>query len=182
MIRFGMDVSGEIQMDRGIGRFSEACSDYRPIWPVVIEEFHQMEVRQFRSEGDEGGSPWAPLSEPYAAWKAATYGDKPILERTGRLYRSLTSFDPDAVIKQQPKLLTLGTAVPYAIYHQSIKPRSSNLPRRPEIQVTDDFRKQVMRLLHAYLVQVATQSGFRRGLAPLDQSRMAAAFRRGRKA
>lgn len=172
MIRFRLDIAGEVQMDRGIARFADGVTDYRAIWPVIEDEFYALEARQFATEGEEGGGKWQELSEPYGAWKAMAYPGKAILERTGALKASLTSESgAGGVHVRERKTLTLGTMVPYAIYHQSIAPRKV-LPRRPEIQLTEQFKRLAMKNIHQFLVQMAVQCGFRAGLAPLDVSRL----------
>ena len=179
MFRFRLDIAGEVQMDRGIQRFTEGIADYRPIWPVIADDFYAMEKGQFRSEGEEGGKRWQELSPAYAAWKQAQYPGKPILERTGDLVKSLTSeHDPNTVQVKKRKTLTLGTKIPYAIYHQSPKPRK-RLPRRPEIMADEAFKRSVMHHIQTYLVQIASRSGFRQGLGPLESSQLAKYFGKG---
>jgi phage gpG-like protein len=180
MFRFRLEIAGEVQMDRGIARFADGVSDYRPIWPVIEDDFYAQVKAQFKSEGTEGGERWAPLSAAYAAWKERHYPGNPILQRTGNLEKSLTSgADPNAVKIEERKTLTLGSKIPYAIYHQSPLPRK-RLPRRPEIMLTEGFKRGVMAHIHGYLVQVATQSGFRRGLTPLEVSTLQRLARYGK--
>ncbi len=177
MFRFKMDIAGEVQLDRGIARFADGVADYRPIWPVIEDEFYAEEKAQFQSEGEEGGERWTPLSPEYAGWKAAHFPGMPILQRTGNLMRSLTSGnDPNSVKIEGRKSLTLGSALPYAIYHQSIAPRNGALPRRPEIMLTEAFARSAMRHVQTYLVQVATASGFRTGQGPIQVSKFASMF------
>jgi phage gpG-like protein len=160
VFRFRLDIAGEVQMDRGIARFSDGVADYRPIWGVIAGDFHALEKRQFKTEGAEGGSKWQELSPIYAGWKQAHYPGTRILQRTGDLERSLTEEnDLNGVRIEARKTLTLGSKVPYAIYHQSIEPRKL-LPRRPEIMLTEKFKRSVMHHMHGYLVQVAKGSGF----------------------
>jgi len=166
MFRFRLEIAGEVQMDRGIARFADGVTDYRPIWAMVEDDFYALEKRQFESEGAEGGDSWQPLSPAYAEWKEAHYPGMPILERTGNLQQSLTNpADPDAVCIEERKALTVGTRVPYAIYHQSLEPRTV-LPRRPEIMLTEGFKRTVMHHVQQYLMQMATQCGFRTGKTP----------------
>lgn len=173
MFRFRLDIAGEIQMDRGIARFADGVADYRPIWPVIEDDFYALEKDQFQTEGAEGGERWRELSAATAAWKEVHFPGTRILERTGDLERSLTNpNDPNTVRVEERKTLTLGTRVPYAIYHQSPKPRK-RLPRRQEIQLTEEFKRTVMHHVQTYLVQIANASGFRQGLGPLDVSRLA---------
>jgi len=151
-------------MDRAIARFSDGVADYRPIWPVIEDDFYAQTKGQFASQGAEGGAKWAPLKPEYAGWKAVHFPGAPILVRTGDLERSLTSpNDANAVRMEARKTLTLGTRVPYAGYHQR---GTSKMPARKEIQLTEAFKRNVMAHIHGYLVQIATQSGFRTGKTP----------------
>ena len=180
MFRFRLDIAGEVQLDRGIARFADGVTDYRPIWPMIAEEFRAIESAQFRSEGAEGGQAWQPLSPAYAQYKEARYPGRPILQRTGDLVASLTKeSDPNSVYRPERKSLTLGSKVPYAIYHQSIAPRTK-LPRRPEIMLAEKDKRIFMHHMHTYLLQIATQSGFRRGLTPLQVSGLQARLFRGK--
>lgn len=179
MFRFRLDIAGETQMDRGIVRFSDGVADYRPIWGVIEDDFYALEMDQFKSEGTEGGEKWQALSPAYGGWKEQHFPGKQILERSGDLVRSLTSgSDPNAVKIEERKTLTLGSKIPYAIYHQSPKPRRV-LPRRPEIMLTEPFKRSVMHHIQTYLVQVASQSGFRSGLGTLQSSQLAKYFGKG---
>lgn len=173
MFRFKLDIAGEVQLDRGIARFSDGVTDYRGIWPIIEDDFYAQEKDQFRSEGTEGGEQWQALSPEYAGWKEAHFPGQPILQRSGNLERSLTTgSDPNSVKIEERKTLTLGTRVPYAIYHQSIAPRTK-LPRRPEIMLTEAFKRGVMHHMQTYLVQIASSMGLRHGLTPLESSKLA---------
>jgi len=79
---------------------------------------------------------------------------------------------------RERKTLTLGSKIPYAIYHQSPAPRK-RLPRRPEIMLTEEFKRGVMHHMQVYLVQMASQLGLRNGMGPYESSRVAHAFGRG---
>lgn len=179
MIRFRMVIDGEVQMDRGIARFADGVTDYRPVWPVIADEFYAEVAGQFESEGAQGGRKWAPLSPAYAKWKEARYPGRPILERTGDLKRSLTSEkDPNAVRVEQRKGLMLGSKIPYGVYHQSPRPRG-RLPRRAPILLSARFKREAMRHMQAYLVEMATASGFRSGLPPTAASKLGRIFGKG---
>jgi phage gpG-like protein len=166
VFRFKLDIAGEVQMDRGISRFADGLADYAPLWPIIEGDFYSLEERQFATTGAEGGDAWQDLSAAYEAWKTVHYPGKPILERSGALVRSLTDpNDPQTVRIEERKTLTLGTRVPYAIYHQSIAPRK-RLPRRPEIMLTEAFKRTVMHHVQVYLVEMASKLGFRTGGSP----------------
>jgi phage gpG-like protein len=167
MFRFRLEVAGEVAMDRGIARFADGIADYRPIWSVIEADFYAQVKRQFETEGSEGGDGWVPLSAEYAGWKEAHYPGKPILQRTGNLIDSLTNPNsPNTVRQEERKTLTLGSLLPYALYHQTGSKDGAHPPKRPEIQFTEAFKRTTMAHVQGYLVQIATQSGFRTGRSP----------------
>ena len=172
MFRFRMVIAGDVQMDRGIARFAEGIADYRPLWPILGDEFRAQEKAQFKTEGAEGGEKWKALSPAYAGWKEAHYPGKPILQRTGALEASLTKEGADgAVYIPERKRLTMGTSIAYAIYHQKGTPR---MDARPEIQLTEIFKRLAMKNVQSYLVQIASQCGFRTGMTPIAASKLGA--------
>ena len=158
MFRFHLEVAGKARMERGIARLAESIADYRPAWPAIEDEFHALMADQFRTKGEEAGAPWAPLSVAYAHWKEVHYPGRPILQRTGDLYRSLTdSHDSNAVRAAESKSLKLGSRVLYAVFHQK---GTRRMPARNEIQLTEAFKQSVRHRLREHLVRIAGQSGF----------------------
>ena len=154
-------------MDRGIARFTEGIADYRPIWSVIEADFYAQVARQFQSEGTAGGEGWKELSKDYGEWKEAHFPGKPILQRTGDLIDSLTNPNSvNGVRVEERKTLTLGSTLAYALYHQTGSKDGAHPPKRPEIQLTEAFKRTTMAHVQGYLVQIATQSGFRTGRTP----------------
>jgi phage gpG-like protein len=157
MLRFHLEIGGKERMERGIARIAEGIADFRPVWPAIEDEFRAHIADQFRTKGEEGGAPWAPLSEPYAHWKEVHTPGRPILQRTGDLYRSLTeAHDSNAARVAEGKSLTLGSRLPHAIYHQK---GTRRMPARKEIQLSETFKQSVAHHMRAYLVRIAGQSG-----------------------
>lgn len=59
---------------------------------VVMRQYQISQEERFRKENvgqDFEGGQWAPLNPVYANWKAARYGSRKILVRTGHLYDSV---------------------------------------------------------------------------------------------
>jgi phage gpG-like protein len=171
VFRFRLEIAGSVAMDRGIARFADGIADYRPIWPVIEDDFYAQEKDQFKSEGTEGGDKWAPLSPEYAGYKEAHFPGKPILQRTGDLYDSLTNPNSaNGVRREERKTLTLGSTLPYALYHQQ---GTNKMPARPELQFPEAFKRSTMHHIQVYLVTMASQSGFRTGgWSPIDVGRL----------
>ena len=136
-IRLYLDVYGQAPVDVALSRFGGLIRDFRPFFrDALAPKFFEDVVRRFERVGAYGGPDgarqWAPLSPPYKRWEDWHYPGKPILQRTGRLIRSLTwnrgMFGPgggrgnvgrDGVFRVTMNSADLGTAVEYAHWHQT---------------------------------------------------------------
>ena len=149
-VRFIFDFAGEAQVDRTLEGLTERALDARPAWAVIMRRLARAEGTQFRTEGAYASGGWAPLSPAYAARKARAYPGKPILERTGRLVRSLTSpTAPDAIRRSEPHLMEFGTSVPYGRYHQT---GTRFMPRRRPVELPETERVEVVKVLQRFIV------------------------------
>lgn len=144
-IRLRLEVLGEDALDRTLVSV-EAAQDMRPAFEEVAEEFLRAERRQFASEGGFGSGGWAPLSPPYAAWKARHYPGKPILRRTDELFRSLTQGPAVRVIT--PTLLRLGSDVAHGPPHQLGK----GVPRRRPVELPESTRRTMVKILQRFAI------------------------------
>ncbi len=153
-----LSIDGKAQFNQAFDVLAEGITDFRPVWPEIELQFFRAELEQFNTIGARGGQVWQPLSKGYAKWKAKKYPGKPILQRSGRLLRSLSVIGgADSVREQQPLSLTLGTRVPYANYHQR---GTRKMPQRPPMQLTrDDYGKFVSRI-YRFAEKQAKQAGF----------------------
>ena len=151
MLRVTLSVENEIIIDRVLEGIEERAQDLTPAWPAVLRAFRSIVNRAFAMEGS-GGEPWQPLADSTRRERARLgYGAAhPILERTGRLVRSLVIGDDGGFAEITPGSLIVGTTVPYFVYHQSNKPRR-RLPRRAPILLTMDQRHEVFRPIRLYL-------------------------------
>lgn len=100
-----------------------------PAMPVVAAAL----ARNFEEEGRP--EPWAPLSPRYALWKSRRFPGRRILERSGRLRRSIVS-------RVEGGALIASTDVPYAAAHQFGAP-ARRLPARPFLGLTEGDKEDV---------------------------------------
>lgn len=151
-------VDGQQKFNGAIDALNRGVSDFRPVWPEIELAFFRLMSEQFDSEGQRGGAKWKPLSEKYRQWKEKKYPGRPILHLTGRLRRSLSVVGGgDQIREPEPLSLTLGTRVPYAVYHQR---GGGRLPARPPMQINkNDYGKFVSRM-YRYVEKVSRQAGF----------------------
>jgi phage gpG-like protein len=131
MIQMQWDMT---RLEYRLGGLFSALRDLRPVWADVHTIFLQFMKAVFDREGKYGGAAWEPLNPRYAAWKRRHYGEQPILQLTGALYRSLTDEqDPAHVYRTGPAFMETGSSLRYARAHQWGYP-PGHLPARPIIR------------------------------------------------
>lgn len=161
--------------------------DFRDLgtWDAVEREFHKIQVEQFNSEGGAGKSgKWQALSSPYKEIKDKKYGQLPILQRSKRLYKSLTSRNADSVFEVSAMEIVLGTKVPYAGYHQTGTrapgrraggrakgfvgpvfnlqgPHKGGMPARQPISLTNEQEAQLLKPIQKHLKQIVANAKLR---------------------
>lgn len=125
------DIDGDRELSRKLHGMLGAVTDWTPVWKTISADWSATMARKFDSEGAHEGEAWAPLSVTYAAWKRRHHPGMGILQRTGKLRAA--AVDPATTITPTSLRLTVGS--PYAIFHQSSRPRTK-LPRRPFASLT----------------------------------------------
>ncbi len=133
-----------------LDRFSDNIGNARPVFDAMADEFGLSMRAQFSQQGAHTGAKWAPLSPAYAAWKSKRYPGKPIMELTGDLKKSLTnrSFGVERITNLG---MTVGTDIPYAIYHQRDTPI---MPKRELIGPPPMMRqKKYAKILQGWIVR-----------------------------
>lgn len=159
MIQFQAEIVGEEVFNRSFNRITEFIDDFRSVWPFVIRWFYETEREQFASEGNKGSTgKWKPLTSKYFAWKEKNFPGKPIMQRTGKLFESLTEFEsPDAIVRPEKTELTIGTQTEYAIFHQQ---GGDRLPKRSLIAPSDAQLRDLQKAIQRPLVEFARRQGF----------------------
>lgn len=139
-------VDNDKKFQAAIADAYKRTGDLRVPFGLILQDFYRSEKALFQLQGpgqyppfknshghyvtrkngsrkwvqDEGGE------SPYQRAKKRKVGfDYPLLVRSGRLAASLLSASSsDAIAVATPSTLTIGTRVPYGIYHQSDEPRT----------------------------------------------------------
>lgn len=158
MLQFKADVQGEGQLIAALAQFENSFHDLHALWPKLADVFYGIEREQFDSEGGHGAGGWAALSGNYAKQKAKEFPGRKILQATGALMESLTTKDAQyGIYEEADAALTLGSALPYAQFHQS---GTSYMPARPEIALTDQDRARFINVALRELTGIARSLGF----------------------
>jgi hypothetical protein len=142
-----VEVEGINDLIARFGIVLKGTEDLRQLgtWDWVQSEFYKIEKAQFGGEGIGASGKWKALSPKYKKAKLAKYGPMPILQATGKLYKSMTSQGGDAVVEKTAQTMTLGSKLPYAGYAH--KPR-------PVIDFSPEQEKQLMKPIQTKLKQL----------------------------
>ena len=127
MIEFTYALNPE-SVEKALAGFQESLADQAPALARVADDFREMIGQQFTSEGRAEGTPWPELSP---ATLRRQHASTPILYKTGALLRSLREHGAAGHVEElEGYSLTLGSRLPYALYHQT---GTRRLPARPII-------------------------------------------------
>lgn len=140
------NIEGEQQLLRNLRGVKEAMGDWGPAFRKTAKELKDIFANDvFQTEGREIGERWKPLKPQYLAQKRAQgYPSTPLI-KTGKMKRAFKSmFDPNSA--------TIWNAAQYFKYHQSNKPRSSNLPRRVMMKLGNDQKQMVVKIFHSHFI------------------------------
>ena len=144
-------IDGEQQVLSALSRFGEYANDLHVPFGEMATDFARAEGARFAAQGPG----WAALSPEYAAWKAAHYPGKPILQRTGALLGSLTG-GAGFIREITDEAMTLGTRVGYARFHQR---GTGRMPKREVIRLQPEDRLRWAKIMQKHLVAEARRAG-----------------------
>lgn len=148
MTSFSFDLNGVPEYTRRLRAIRDRASNERSMFQALADRFKDSERSIFASQGASLGRAWTPLSPAYAAAKDREYPGQPILQRTGRLKRSLTETPR---IRFRGNTMEIGTDIDYSEWNNDGVP-SNNLPARPHVGLTFGHRQAWVNDVREYLV------------------------------
>lgn len=156
-MRLSLRVQGERRLFEAIDRLTEVVSDQRERgWQENVDIRLDFERRHLDTENAGG---WTPLDDEYRLQKVEEVGAIPILQYTGRLYRSLTEEGaPGFVREETAQTLRVGSSNPLARYHHE---GAGRLPRREVIVITDAEGRDHMEVIEENYAGIARSVGFK---------------------
>lgn len=154
---FNIEIEGMAELLASFKQVEEGMLDFRQLgaWKGVQSEFYKIQKDVFSNEGN--GSKWKALSPAYAKVKQKKYGDLPILQATGAMYKQFTSDAGN--VTQTAQEMTFKFDQP-AGYHMSKEPRTK-MPYRSSMDFTDEQEKQLMQPVQDKLKQLIANAKLR---------------------
>lgn len=151
------NLRGERRFFAAIDRLIDLVSDQRERgWQDNVDVRLDYQRTYLDNEGAGG---WEPLTEGYAGFKQREVGDKPILQFSTRMYRSLTEEGASNYVREEgAESLKVGSSDPKARWHHR---GAGRLPVREVIKITDEEAKDHLQVFHDSYKVEAIALGFR---------------------
>ena len=160
-MQFTTTVNSE-PVEQALRAFQASLAEPSPALAAIADDFRAMVKEQFASEGRAGGTIWAALAPTTARQRRAGTS---LLNVTGALLASLNDAGaPGHLEETDGQTLTLGSRLPYAIYHQTgtgtgygqtflpgHAKRQRGMPMRPLIVLTPERSGQWTELIRLHL-------------------------------
>lgn len=136
-MKIDFTVEGTAELIGSFEKVERGIVDLRQLgtWKAVRAEFHKVQKEIFAAEGPG----WKKLSHPYAEIKAAKWGDKPILQASGAMFKEFTANPAD--VKETHDELVMTFSSP-AGYHMN-KGARGKMPLRTSLDLTEDQEKRI---------------------------------------
>lgn len=156
-VNLRLNIRGADRLFEALDKLADQISDQRKRgWQKNVDVRLDFERRYLDSEGAGG---WVPLEDEYRLHKVEEVGNKPILQFSGRMYRSLTEEGaPNFVREESADSLKVGSSDPKARYHQE---GAGRLPVREVMKATNEEAKAHLQVFHDSYEATARALGFR---------------------
>lgn len=156
-----ISVTGLAENRRRLATWGTKIETLAPAWEQIAADLRGDFDAQFTAQGGFYGkaSRWAPLkpSTVKDRERKGFFGPAPILFRTGLLYDSLVDpAGPGHIEQVTATSLTIGTANPYAIFHQA---GTSKMVARQIVGISWTRSSAIVRRLNFYVQMTAAAAG-----------------------
>lgn len=149
-MKLTIGLGGEAQLSRTLARITQRIDDWSPAFNAIADQLAEENRKQFQTEGQHASGGWPALSPAYRVWKEKNYPGKPILQRSGALFKALTE-RPFGSEHIGPSSMSIGVGdeIPYAKYHQQ---GTAKMPRRRPLELTAQARNRMMKTMQRYAI------------------------------
>lgn len=162
MLAVGFEIPGEqgARFSRAFTRFTEGVKDLSEPFESIGKDLRTKIIKaQFESEGSAKGTTWDALKPRYAVRKLKRWGNKPILEASGKMKRALIRKGPKNLSEVRPLWAMFGVKDPDILRRaHAHQVGAGYLPKRPIIVLNEVDRKRWGRFIQAYLTKRAREA------------------------
>lgn len=141
-------------VSKALAAFEQSLADEGPALAAIADDFRAMISQQFATEGRASGTPWAARKSMHVGaaprGRPGSEGRRrglPLLVRTGALLESLRGpSGANHVEEIGPDTLTLGSRLPYAMFHQL---GTRRMPARPIIVLSGERTERWLEIVRS---------------------------------
>ena len=152
---FRLTIEGVEEVGQRISYIGSRIKDFTEPLKEIGEYMLKAFNKNFTKQGSHFQQRWQDLAPSTIADKIRKgYDGQPPMVRTGKLrdnFRYKIGGGLLGALTGSKNQITLYNETPYFKYHQSNKPRTSNLPRRVMMATTERERKQIAQYFNKYL-------------------------------
>lgn len=150
-MRLEVQAVGERVVSRELLRMAGRADDVHPAMEDIRDSLYQFYVRQFDSQGGEGGARWEAIQQRTIDRKVSRGKDPRVLHESLRLRKSLTGKGGENVAVPTGSSLVVDSTVPYAGFVNAKRPITGSPP--------ESYRRDWVRLLQSYIVTGEARGG-----------------------
>jgi phage gpG-like protein len=143
-LQLSWEIEGRQELSRVLRDIGKEIKDWTPAFRESAEELTKIFANDvFATRGSAIGENWKPLKPSYLAKKVEQGYPADPLVRTGDMQKNFKSlFKSD--------MAEIWNSTVYFKYHQSDRPRKSNLPRRVMMKLGEQQKQLVVKIFHTY--------------------------------
>lgn len=145
------ELAGVGTIVKRVNNYNQHINDVRPAFRLIAKDFKDTERKVFGSQGSYGSRPsWKQLTPNYKIQKSLQFPGKPILQRKGTLFKSLTSngaYNIEEITKSSVKM---GSSDPKFKYHQR---GTKKMVARPPITFTHYQGTKWSKIIRDYITK-----------------------------
>lgn len=146
MIGIQANIEGEKKINALLENINVKLNDLKEPISESIDYMEDQVQENFKSEGGKITNKWQALNPAYAEAKKKRYGNKPILEATGKMKNSFKKLSTSTYGR-------IWNSTSYFKYHQSNKSRSK-LPRRPMLNIKRANQTEIYKIFNKYINKI----------------------------
>jgi hypothetical protein len=155
-LKIEMITLGEKQVNRRLMRWSARAGNVLPAWGVIAEYLMRVETRQFQTEGQSSGHPWAQLSDATRLSKERKGLRPEILRARDKLFNALTvPGDQNQKIIMTKTSMVFGVKGEVAQYGEALMkqiPADGSRPRKP-VDLTEGNRRACIKMVQLWITR-----------------------------
>lgn len=148
IVDINISVDGQKELSNAFLHIGKSISNLRVPISQAVAYMNKEIQKQHDTSGTRFGQRWAALSAPYSARKASIWGNKPILEASGKMRRGYR----DEIRNDYGKI---SNPTPYFKFHQL---GTRKMPERVMMKIDETRQRRILKFFSDYIHKTVTNA------------------------